>query len=542
MHLFVFPAETETPLPTVAGITVSRLPRDTIAAARAIDAVLQDSNIATLAFWDLRLGAVPSAAIARFVASLDDAWHPGSRLTGLDEPDLLRHVEPLWVNRPSPAPDVVGAVSWRLDLRATFVRAQAVRQLGGFDPAFDTLAGMARDLGLRLLKRGGVCRQQPDLIASSPIDHDEPSLADRYRLVGRHFSEKWRAYTFARRLVELPSLSRELDAVWRSSVRAVPPVPVGALHRDLTATRLPQQVAVSVVLPTLGRYEYVAEVLDDLRAQTVRPTQILIADGNAVEDRQPEVYERYADLPIEVLWHDAPGACGARNVCLPHVTGDYVWFVDDDSRFAADNLEVHLRVMLAYGADVSVGPAYTKNRPELHPEQREIACGFMDCGTTVITRSMLATIGGFDMQFSDNLPYEDSEFGLRVVRAGGLMLNNPLAKRFHYLAPRGGCRVNTNSTHRWSRWSLSVPRPIHSIYYTARRHFESAAMIDAMFQAGLLVGWRRPEGQRATPAWRLRTLVEELAAMPVTALRLRRSIELGKQMVDEGPQIPPLAL
>jgi GT2 family glycosyltransferase len=346
----------------------------------------------------------------------------------------------------------------------------------------------------------------------------------------------------ARRLVDLPSVASELRAAVDSSDTrpgdAGPPL--GALHRDVSTVRIPESVSVTAVLPTFGRYRYLAEVLEDLRAQTIKPKQIIIADGNAPEDQDRALYERFSDLPLQVIYHEGRGACAARNTCLPHTSGDYIWFVDDDSRFEPDNLEIHLRVMAAYGADVSVGPAFTRNRPELHPEQREIACGFMDCGTTVITRAMLEKIGGFDMQFSKNLPLEDSELGLRVIAAGGLMLNNPLAKRFHYLAPIGGGRRSRSNLHRWSRWAVDVPRPIQTVYYNARRHFEPEAVADAMFQACVLAGWRRPEGQRATAFTRARTLAAEIVAIPITLLRLRRSIALAQQMLDEGPIIPTL--
>ena len=39
---------------------------------------------------------------------------------------------------------------------------------------------------------------------------------------------------------------------------------------------------------------------------------------------------------------------------------------------------------------------------------------------------------------------------------------------------------------------------------------------------------------------RLRNLVEEIAAAPLTALRFYRSYRAGRRMYDDGPLIPPL--
>jgi GT2 family glycosyltransferase len=221
------------------------------------------------------------------------------------------------------------------------------------------------------------------------------------------------------------------------------------------------------------------------------------------------------------------------------VTGDYVLFLDDDSRVDNQNLEWHLRVLTAYGADVSVGPAYTRKRPDLHAQQQEIACTFMDCGTTLCRSTILQKIGGFDMQFNRHLAGEDGELGMRMVRAGALMLNNPFAKRFHYLATVGGARSSRNNIVRWRRWSF-MPRPAQSVHYMARRHFEKAAAVDAVLQSWILIGWRRAEGQPASRGWKARTLIAELAGLPLSLIRLARSVSCSREMLKEGPQIPSL--
>jgi GT2 family glycosyltransferase len=360
-------------------------------------------------------------------------------------------------------------------------------------------------------------------------------------LLVKRISRKWPAYALVRSVLDGRPLASELRA-WRDALadRAAIQVEPNALQRPTENVELPAGIAVSVVLPTYGRYRYLAEVLGDLRAQTIRPAQILISDGNPPEERDHKLYEQFRDLPIEVIWDEERGMCSARNACLQRATGDYVWFVDDDSRFPADNLEQHLRVLEAYGADVSVGPAFTRGRPELHGEQREIACTFMDCGTTLCKKQLLDAVGGFDMQFNTLLPGEDGELGVRFVRAGALMVNNPLAKRFHYLAPVGGGRRSANNLHRWSRWNL-MPRPVQTIYYTARRHFEPGVAWDAVLIASLAVGWRRRDDQPATRRWRARTMLAEIAALPITAYRMRKSVRIAQAMLDEGARIPALA-
>lgn len=478
---------------------------------------------------------VSKAEIARFQASHDDAWT--AALTGVDTPDLLRYTEPLQVYRLVPDPDVANAVTWRLDARCTFLRGSTLEALGGTEAGFASLDGALREMGQRWFSSGAIMRQRPE-IAVLPMP--AIPLEDRYRAIRLLRSPIWGRYALARRLSELAPPVEELRAYRRAIAGGPRTVKLTRLPpRDLKNGEVPP-ANVTIVLPTFGRYRYVAEVLEDIRAQTVKPTQILIADGNAPEDRQPDVYERFSDLPIEVLWITTPGICVPRNECLARATGDHVWFVDDDSRFAEDNLEAHLRVMREYGADVSVGPAYTRGRPELYPDQSLVRCSWMDCGTTLVRQDLLSRVGGFDLQFGDRLLGEDGELGIRMIRAGGLMVSNPHAKRFHYVAPVGGSRTSSHNIHRWKRLSLH-PRPNQSIFYTGLRHFEVPAALEAVVQTWLVLGWRKPEGFVATNSWRVKTLASELAALPVSLARLAKSLYIGARMAREGAKIPELA-
>lgn len=493
-----------------------------------------------LVFWDTRLGEIPFRLLETFETSLDDVWHPGN-LYPPDDVDFLKYVVATSVYREGISPLIRGAINFRINLRSAFIRARIMQVLGGLESGFATLEGAALEMGWRWHQHGGICRQQPDMLTKTPTDFKKPLREGKYRLIALHHGSKWLNIVALRRILAGNNPMHEWRASRKRKVAGLPAVPVGAAHRDLDAVSLPDQPTVSVVLPTYGRYQYVAEVLEDLRQQTIRPTQILIADGNPEGYREPEVYEKFPDLPLEVLWLEPHqnGTCASRNACLSRVTGEYVWFVDDDSRFDERNLENHLRVLLAYGADVSVGPAYTKQRPELHSYQREIRCTFMDCGTTLCKTAIIEKVGGFDMQYNQYLAGEDGDIGDRFVIAGGLMLNNPHAKRFHYLAPVGGARSSSNNIHRWKRWSLS-PRPVQSIYYRSRRYFNPRTALAVTLNAWLLAGRRRKEGQRATLRWKIETLVGEALALPVSLIRLWRSITIARRMLEEGPQIPPV--
>jgi glycosyltransferase involved in cell wall biosynthesis len=491
-----------------------------------------------LIFWDESLGQFDMDWLKSFQASKDDCWHLGQ---SADPHNLLVYIQPSTYYRHVPDGTIDKHINWRIDLRGAIIRKDIIKKLGGLQPHFDTLAGAAWDMGWRWLINGGVVRQRPGLFPK-PYRSLYPTLVDYYRFVANHNSIQATRYIAFRRIFQGYAVFTELRSRYIAVKSVSPQIEVlsqVAPIRDFAHIELRRSQNITVVLPTYGRRQYLMEVLEDLRSQTIKPTQIIIADGN--QDIDFEVYEKFNDLPLEII-HLNPednGICKSRNLCLQKSSGDYIWFVDDDSRIASDNLENHLSLLEAYDADVSVGPAYTRERPELHGFQRRIACTFMDCGTTLVKWSLLEKVGGFDVQFNEHLAGEDGELGERFIKAGGLMLNNPLAKRFHYLAPIGGSRSSLNSNHLWKRWVLR-PRPIQSIYYRSKLHFDSLSARETLFIAWLMIGWKRKDGKNKSTTWFIWNLISEILVMPISIIRLVISVRISQQMLREGAKIPTL--
>jgi glycosyltransferase involved in cell wall biosynthesis len=532
-----------------------------------------------LAFWDDTLGAFPNATGDAFVNSLDDAWHPGPLLGGATQlASFLAWVSPLWVYRLDPRPELAGAVNWKVAPRCLLLKVRPWRILGGLSPDFDTLAGAFAELGLRWFKHGAILRQQPIIFsdcrpplaekAKSGARHpaavfagrarpameqaaDRPpngngetphaTLADSYRLVSRQFgmTTAWRMWLSRLLLGGQPW--RELSVLTcLNQERTRPPhppaaVPGGALDRDLMAVIPPTHPTISVILPTVGRYPYLSECLNDLRRQTIPPHEIIVIDGNPLAEYQPDFYTAFQDLPLTIIHFGRPGVSAPRNAGLERATGEFIWFVDDDSRLPPDNAEQHLRLLTAYGAEVSVGPATTPERPELWDYQRTIACTFMDCGTTLCTRHLLARTGGFDERYDATLNLEDADLGARFLAAGGLMLNNPYARRFHYKAPVGGCRAKRRPPT--PRWSLA-PRPRPAWYYYGRRHFARITALGGFAQQWVASGWLINDTAFRDPHPAIYIFTIELLALPLTLIKFSRSLIQGHFLWRQGSVIP----
>jgi glycosyltransferase involved in cell wall biosynthesis len=113
--------------------------------------------------------------------------------------------------------------------------------------------------------------------------------------------------------------------------------------------RVAAQLSLAVVVASLGRPDVLAELIEDLRAQSQPPDHIILSVTG--EDDLPPSSARDKDI---ILLVGPKGSCAQRNLGLEHVPDDcdIILFCDDDyvpSRFMAERL----RAFFAANPDVA---------------------------------------------------------------------------------------------------------------------------------------------------------------------------------------------
>lgn len=113
-------------------------------------------------------------------------------------------------------------------------------------------------------------------------------------------------------------------------------------------------ICVSLIIPVRNEAETIGALLDDVRAQTRAPRQILVVDTGS-RDRTVAIVEAAARGDSRVRLLSAPGGLpgGARNVGLRHADSDWVAFVDGGMRVDATWL-ARLMAPVDRGAAVDV--------------------------------------------------------------------------------------------------------------------------------------------------------------------------------------------
>jgi GT2 family glycosyltransferase len=484
---------------------------------------------------DAGLPLPDDALLDRLLAGPADAWHGGLRLGLVDHPRLADHVNPLWMFN-APVDADVETTSWRLSLRALLVRATVLDQLGHPDPSADTLAGAGLELGLRWIRSGAIVRHVPDLVPDGARADEAPSFADELRLVRRHHGRVWAGWALQRALVTRgvsPMTALRAAAL----VRAAPSPPLG--HYSPPA-RPPGRTdrTVSVIVPTIDRYPYLEPLLHQLAGQTVGPHQVIVADQTPLDRRRHDLAEIAPDLPVTVLGLPRPGQCTSRNAALAEATGELVLFVDDDDEIPADLLEGHLE-RLVEGIDASSGGVddATAGPPPEGFRHRRVADVF-PTNNTMLRRSALARSGLFDPAY-DRGARADHDLGMRLHRAGAVLVYDPSVQVFHHHAPAGGLRTHGARavTRAGSRRSLTERHlPGVTEQYLALRYFTPRQRREArrIRVLALLTG-------DGPPTRRLARAAVQLALLPASLRAMRATAREARAVLADRPAIPALS-
>ena len=111
----------------------------------------------------------------------------------------------------------------------------------------------------------------------------------------------------------------------------------------------------SIVVPTYNVEDYLANCLESLLRQDLKPSEyeiLVVNDGST--DRSGEIGDSYAERysNIRVIHQTNAGLSGARNTGLSHATGDYIYFIDSDDYITDNTLGFIIKLMDSHQLDV----------------------------------------------------------------------------------------------------------------------------------------------------------------------------------------------
>lgn len=330
-----------------------------------------------------------------------------------------------------------------------------------FDYYLNSVAKVCMPLGL-------CCYSEPNLLnnGSTYLESKTTNNFQLFRFVKQHFKARWtflmflNVLVFEKRIVLSPFLY-SLFFVNRKSKK----INLSTIEVQ-SSNKVVDKGTVDVIIPTIGRKDYLYEVLRDLAQQTHLPINVIIVEQNPNQESLSELDFLSSESWPFVIKHTfthQTGACNARNIALSKVESEWVFLADDDIRINNNLISDALIRITNYGINaVSINCFHEhENRIDLNVFQWESfgsGCSFVLSDSLKKCRFNI----GFEFGYG-----EDSDFGMQLRNSGIDVMYFPEPNILHLSAPMGGFRIKPKLA-----WDLDKiqPKPSPTIMLYRLKH------------------------------------------------------------------------
>ena len=110
---------------------------------------------------------------------------------------------------------------------------------------------------------------------------------------------------------------------------------------------------ISIIVPAFNQGQYLAQTLDSIFAQTIKPHEVIVINDGS----QDETQEIASSYPVKLINQVNKGLASARNTGIMNMTGDFFLPLDSDDLLMENAVEKILEVIKFTDADI-VAPSF----------------------------------------------------------------------------------------------------------------------------------------------------------------------------------------
>ena len=288
---------------------------------------------------------------------------------------------------------------------------------------------------------------------------------------------------------------------------------------------------VTVVIPTLNRYQYLKDVLKNLEAQDYQNFEVIICDQT---DVIPKGFYDGWKLNIQLIKQEEKALWLARNRSIQEANGEIILLTEDDVLLPVNWIRNHLKCLDFFNCDISAGVFYPEGKSIAKNQSYFKLADHLATGNVCFKKQVFEKIGLFDRQF-EKQRMGDGEFGLRAMLNGLKSVSNPYSYCIDVKAPTGGLR-QMGSWDSLRPTKLFAPRPVPSVLYLARKYFGNTAARYYLIQN--IPFSFSPYKFKKSKYLKLAFLVILPLLIPVMLVVVLKSWSKATQMLNEGSKIP----
>ncbi|MBZ0246282.1 MAG: glycosyltransferase family 2 protein [Cyclobacteriaceae bacterium] len=427
--------------------------------------------------------AIPSPNILeQLVESNIDVAHAGLKFDLASKVDFLDYVSPIsYFNLDRSVESEI--TSWKVSLKCCLVKKDVLQQFPFLNPQFESLDASVLEWGYRLIWRGVIMRYYPHLV-NRIFERSNMPIKDQVRFLHAFYGKKWIYWAAIRSIIKLKSFHWAYKAL-AYKVNNEPKLGHVRNHQIWKECSLASSgYNVSVIIPTVDRYQYLFTLLDQLQSQTIKPCEVIVIDQTAVDKRKSLNIKDYELIGLKLIYLETSGQCSSRNEGLRQSTGNYILFLDDDDEVKPDLIEQHLKCLSYFKADVSCGVCDEVGAGPIPKEYNLIRMSdVFPTNNGMLRRKVLYQSGLFDLTFNRGQK-ADGDLGARIYKSGAIMILNPEIRVLHHRAPMGGLRKHKvrKVTYSSSRRFVTHFRLPHlTELYFNRQHFTKRQQMEHMW-------------------------------------------------------------
>ncbi|MBK5214595.1 MAG: glycosyltransferase family 2 protein [Flavobacteriaceae bacterium] len=400
------------------------------------------------------------------------------------------------------------------------------------EPHFKSKTAREYDLSWQAVNKGYIGN------AEVYISFEKLPVIDEYRFLRKYFHPVWVLYVLMLRVFSFKNPFLEISA-WKKSgdVKRSDYLKNPISYTDwitFESALVAEKPFVSVVIPTLNRYEYLKDVLEDLEKQEYKNFEVIIVDQS--NPYQEDFYKNF-NLDIQLSQQTERALWLARNHAIEISKGEYLLLFDDDSRVAPDWIINHLKSLDFFKADISSGVSLSALGAEV-PQNYSFfrISDQIDTGNVLLKKQVFRDIGLFDRQF-EKQRMGDGEYGLRAYLNNYKNISNPFAGRIHLKVSSGGLR-EMGSWDAFRPKKLFSPRPIPSVLYLYRKYFGSKRTLLTILRTvpQSIIPYRYKKNKKMLVVG----LLISLFLFPFVVLQVVISWRLASKKLEEGAIIKGL--
>ena len=357
--------------------------------------------------------------------------------------------------------------TWQMSSEVGMIHTSVLNEIKDsipFDADFDyylfSLAKTAMPLGL-------LCYSEPQLFKKTiNFKIKKASLTTVFKFVKQHYKVQWIFLLFLNRLLYEKKFS-VLPFLFSLGYSRIKTTNINLEKVKVQSSKVVSlRQTIDVIIPTIGRKEYLYDVLCDLKAQTHLPVNVIIVEQNPTENSDSELEYLHTETWPFVIKHTfthQAGACNARNLALAQVESNWVFLADDDIRFENDFLVNAFDKIVQFRTKAVSFRCHQKS--EISKWRTVFQWGSFGSGCSIVYTQTLKNCK-FDMGYEFGFG-EDSDFGMQIRNLGEDVLYLPTPSILHLKASIGGFRAAPELA--WHK-DVIQPKPSPTVMLYQKKH------------------------------------------------------------------------